>query len=284
MRLSDLTAWLIGRFSRERIDRELDEEIDHHLRLETDRQLREGHDVETARRRALEKFGDRHRIAQATRDERATSLLEETRQDVRLAVRVLRRQASFTTLALVTLAIGIGTSTAAFALLDSVLLRPLPFAEPNRLVMIRELNAERKDIPPSFPNFVDWRERARSFSDVIAALLPNPRTIIVGGETLRVDVMGVSRDFFRTLGVTPVIGREFARDENVRGGPALVMVSHKFWTEQLGGRRVLGSLRIGDRTAEIVGVLPPSLPLFDDADLFVPNEQNPNMGRAMRER
>jgi predicted permease len=280
MRFSDLKAWVLGRFTTDYSDRELDEEIGHHIQLETERQLRDGYDLETARQRALARFGDPRRIAQATRDERGASLLDETRQDVRLASRVLRRELGFTSVALVTLAIGIGTSTVAFTVLDTVLLRPLPYAEPDRLVMIRELNADQRNLPPSYPNFSDWRDRARSFSSVIAALLPNARTIGVGDDVLRVDVMGVSRGFFETLGVSPVLGREFTRDENVRGGPALAMVSHRFWIERLGGRRNLGSLTLGDRAAEIVGVLPPGLPLLGDADVFVPAEQNPNTGRA----
>jgi putative ABC transport system permease protein len=283
MWLTDLAARLVARLSPDATDVELDEEIRHHIDLETARQVREGLDPATARRRALEKFGDPRRIAQATRDERRTSISQGTLQDFRWAVRILRRQAAFTTLALVTLAIGIGTTTVAFATLDTALLRPLPFAEPDRLVVIREVTAERNVVPPSYPNFADWRSRARSFSAVVSELLPSARTVFVGDEPLRVTSMGVSRGFFEVLGVKPVLGREFTAQENSRGGPPLVMVSHRFWVERLGSRPALGTLRLGDRSAEIIGVLPPGLlliPQGDPADIYVPNEQTPNSGRA----
>jgi putative ABC transport system permease protein len=283
MRFSNLKARLLARLGAGQADRELDEELQHHIELETDRQLRDGHDPATARRRALEKFGDPRRIAQATRDERSISPLEGSMQDFRWAARILRRQAGFTTLALVTLAIGIGTTTVAFSVLDSVLLKPLPFADADRLVVIREVTAEKKVFPPSYPNFVDWRARAQSFSGLVAELFPYSQTAFVGNEALRVESMGVSRGFFAVLGVKPVIGREFSAEENAPGGPPLVMVSHQFWVDRLGSRTNLGTLRLGDRTAQIIGVLPSGLRLLPQsatADIFVPNEQAPDRGRA----
>src|SRR6185503_15429074 len=197
-----------------------------------------------------------------SRGERTTSLLDGMAYDLRWAARILRRQPAFTILALVTLAIGIGTTTVAFNVLDSVLLRPLPFAEPHRLVLIKEMTADKKVFPPSHPNFVDWRDRARSFSGLVSELLPFSQTVVVGNDALRVEAMGVSRGFFHTLGVRPVVGREFAALENAPGGPAMVMVSHKFWVERLGRRATLGSMTIGDRSAQIVGVLPAGLRLI----------------------
>ena len=207
--------------------------------------------------------------------------LKGAMQDVFWAGRILRRQAAFTALALVTLAIGIGTTTVAFGVLDSVLLRPLPFAAPERLVLIKEMAADKKVFPASFPNFIDWRERSRSFSGLIAELLPYSQTIFVGDEAMRVSFMGVSRDFFGVLGVKPAIGREFTASENVVGGPSVVMVSHRFWIQHLGGRANLGTLRRGDEVSEIVGVVPAGFRLVgEEADVFVPNEQEPNRGRA----
>jgi putative ABC transport system permease protein len=194
---------------------------------------------------------------------------------------VLRRHAPFSALALTTLAIGIGTTTVAFAALDTVLLRPLGFAETERLVVIKELNAEKLVLPPSYPNFADWRDRARSFSGVVSELLPFGQTAVIDAEPRRVITLGVSRGFFATLGVRPVVGREFTAEENAPNGPAVVMVSHRFWVDQLGGRTTLGTLRLGDRAVDIVGVLPPRLRLVgDQADIFVPHEQNPSTART----
>ena len=212
--------------------------------------------------------------------ERRRLVLDGTAQDIRWAARTLRRQPMFTALALATLAIGIGTTTVAFSVLDTALLRSLPFADPDRLVMIRELNAQRNDLPPSYPNFVDWRDKARSFSAVVSELLPSSRTVFVGNEPALVEQMGVSRGFFEILGVRPVVGREFSREENSPGGPAVVMVSHRFWVERLGGRTDLGTLRRGDRSFQIIGVVPRDFRLIGDADIYVPHEQSPNNGRA----
>lgn len=201
-------------------------------------------------------------------------------QDVRWAARTLRKQAGFTVLALVTLALGIGATTAAFTVLDTVLLRPLPYRDPGQLVLIRERTANRRLLPPSYPNFDDWRTLARSFSGVVSMMFPQSGTVSSDGLARRATLMGVSRDFFQVLGVTPVVGRTFTAQENQPGGPPLVMVSHDFWQTALGGRRPLGSIRMGDRSLEVVGVLPAGFRFGGPADLYFPHEQGPGTVRS----
>src|SRR6478735_7789284 len=133
-------------------DRDLDEEFAHHLDLETKRQLAAGLDVATARKRAGEKFGDRRRIADATRDARGAPLIDGGIQDVQWAIRSLRRNPGFTALALFTVMFGIGATTAAFAVLDTVVLRDLPYRDASRLVFIQERTAKHDLRPPSHPN------------------------------------------------------------------------------------------------------------------------------------
>ena len=153
--------------------------------------------------------------------------------DARYALRSLRRQPGFTALALVTLALGIGATTTAFAVLDTVLLRPLPYANPDRLVLLREKTKTGALQVASFPNFSDWRDRAHSFSGLASAQFPQAATITVGSNVSRVITMGVSRGFFAVLGAPPAVGREFSADENRVGGAPAVMVSYDFWQTQM---------------------------------------------------
>ncbi|MEP6494193.1 MAG: ABC transporter permease [bacterium] len=264
-------------------DRDLDEEIAYHLELETARQISNGCDPVTARARAIARFGNSGQITDATRDERGAHTMEGGMQDLRWAARSLRKSPGFTALALFTLTLGIGATTVAFTVLDSVLLKPLPYREADRLVFVREQTAEQALLPPSYPNFVSWREAARSFSGVASAMSSGAETVwpsATGGDPLRVTIMGVSRRFFAILGVTPIIGREFTGDENIVGTVRAAMVSYEFWQTQMGGRMPLGSVRFDDTPISVVGVLPPNFRFINQADLYFPHEALPGTVRS----
>ncbi len=261
-------------------DRELAEEISYHLELETARQITRGLTPEAARQRALARFGDTADIRQATRDERGTQTLEAGVQDFRWALRGLRRQFGFTTMAVVTLALGIGAATTAFTVLDGVLLRPLPYRDASRLVSLRERTARGETRPPSYPNFLDWRDQTRSFAGVVSEQYPFPSTALVSGDPVPVMVGGVSRGFFSILGVRLAVGREFTPDEARLGGRPAVVVTHEFWTAQMGARRPLGAIDVGGESAPVVGVLPAGFHLLTDVDVFYANEQSPGTVRS----
>jgi len=265
-------------------DRELDEEIRFHLDVETSRLETAGLSTAEARRRAVEVFGDPAAIALATRDARGGLPLEGTMQDVRYAIRALSRNPGFTTLALLTLALGTGATVASFAVLDTVLLRPLPYRDASRLVYMREINVQRAVSPPSHPNFLDWRDRARSFDGVASAMFPYPATVRSTGtaDPERVTVMGVSRGFFNVLGAPPVIGREFSNEENTFGGARVAMVSHEYWQNSMGGRSELGDITMGGSPRTVVGVLPPRFQFITSAGVYVPHEQMPGTCRTCR--
>jgi len=264
-------------------DRGLEEEIAYHLDLETNRQLAAGCDPAVARARALARFGNPLHVTDAARDERGPQLLEGGMQDLQWALRSLRKSPGFTTLALITLGLGIGAATVAFSVLDTVLLRPLAYGNADRLVFMQEKTAKSALRPPSYPNFVDWRDRTRSFDGVISAQYPYSQTVwpsAAGGDPIRVPLMGVSRGFFATLGVRPIVGREFTEDENKVGGSPVVVASYEFWKTQMAGRLPLGTIRFGDMQTAVVGVLPPNFRFVSDADLYFPHEQGPGTVRS----
>ncbi|MEO7086590.1 MAG: ABC transporter permease [Gemmatimonadaceae bacterium] len=264
-------------------DRDLEREIAHHLDLETARQIERGYPPDVARMKALGNFGDPRRVADQTRDQRGRQIMEGGMQDLRWAIRSLRKNLGFTLLALVTLTLGVGATTAAYSVLDTVLLRPLPYRDADRLVLIREKTDKHNLLAPSYPNFIDWRDRARAFDGVASAMFPYFGTVwpaTNSPEPVRVSSMGVSKHFFATLGVAPVVGREFTDAENALGGPSVAMVSYEFWQSQMGGRQPLGTILRGDKPTVVVGVLPPGFHFVNAADIYWPHEQAPGTVRS----
>ena len=278
--LHGVSDWLSSLVRRDARDRELSEEIRFHLDMEASRQRDRGHDHETAQRLALARFGSVTRIREATRDARGHVSADGYLRDLHWAMRSLRRQPGFTALALLTLALGVGATTTAFTVLDTVLLRPLPYESPEDLVFIREKTETGQLLSPSYPNFSDWRDQAKSFSGVISTSFAPPVTVAVGTEPIRVTTMGVSRGFFKVLGVRPVAGREFTDEENTLGAPAGVMVSYAFWRDHMSRRSPLGAIRYGGTMTPVIGVLPASFRYTDDPDIFFAHERGPGTVRS----
>jgi predicted permease len=203
-------------------------------------------------------------------------------QDLRFAIRQLRKHPGFTALAALTLAIGIGSATTVFSLVDAVLLKPLPFTQPDRIVALDTLARPRGSNNPnapatipndtSYPNFFDWRDRAKSFS-ALASWQGNGFTLGVADATAqRIDGATVASDFFRVLGITPALGRDFQRSEEQAGNRS-VIVSHGLWRTALHGSpaAVGQTIRLSDEAYTVVGVLPASFafPNAPDAQAFI---------------
>jgi len=200
--------------------------------------------------------------------------------DLRWAVRSIRKQPGFTALAILTLTLGVGATTTAFTVLDTVLLRPLPYESADRLVLMRERTLEGRLIAPSYPNFSDWRDQAKSFSGVASESYAPDATVSVGNEPVRVAAIGVSRQFFKILGVRLAVGREFNDVENKPGGPDAIVVSHEFWRAHMGGRLPLGTIQWGKTAVPVVGVLPRGFRFVDDVDVYYPHETGPGSVRS----
>jgi putative ABC transport system permease protein len=191
--------------------------------------------------------------------------------DLKYAVRSLIKRPGFTAIAIATLALGIGASTAIFSVLDAVLLRPLPYPQQERIVELRELNEKGRGMPFAEPNFDDLRARSRSF-EALAKYNIDTAAVAGGSEPVRTNASAVSEDFFRVLGVTPFAGRLFSAESGVEGNQVAV-VSYGFWKRLLAGRTNLegATLRFASRSFAVVGVLPPDLGFPPDIDVWFPS-------------
>jgi len=179
-------------------------------------------------------------------------------KDIRYGIRSLAKRPGFTAIAVITLALGIGASTAIFSVVDGVLLRPLPYPHAEQLVQLREVNPSGVKIAFAEPNYLDVRARSRTL-EAIAQYGGDLTTVTGGSEPVRAQIFWVSGDFFNLLGVKPIVGRTFLSEESKRGGPPVAVVSYGLWQGLLGGKSDLAgaTLRLMDQSVAVVGVMPP---------------------------
>src|SRR5262245_20541636 len=210
-------------FACRRHDREFADELNAHLQLHIDDNLRAGMTPGEARRAALIALGGIAQTTERYRDRRGLPIVDALRQDVVYAVRVLRKNPGFTATAVLTLALGIGANSAIFSVVNAVLLRPLPFTDPGRLVLIFSTakDGNRHDVS-TYPDYADWRNQNGSFSDV-AAYASRSMTIGIGDESLVAQGKRVTTNVFDVLGVQPALGRTFRPEENLPGSNTVVI-------------------------------------------------------------
>src|SRR5262245_7575430 len=216
------------------------------------------------------------------------TMLEVLIRDFRYGVRMLVKRPGFTALALTALALGIGATTAMYTVMDAVLLRPLRFPEPERLMMLWEIqpNTNRTNVIQT-QNFLDWRTRNRSF-EAIAAMQQSPMNLTGIGEPIQVTGLRVTADFFHVMGVSPAMGRVISPEEDVRGNPGTVVLSYGLFNQRYGGRsEVLGQkIIVNGVPLEVVGVMPQDFAFPNlKADLYTPLQlpnSAPNDGRNFR--
>jgi predicted permease len=191
--------------------------------------------------------------------------------DLRYALRQLRRNPGFTVVAVVTLALGIGVNTGIFSVVEGVLLAPLHYSEPDRLVMVWENNPRFPRVWNSYPNFQDWQRSAHAF-ERMAAFRPQGIDLTAPGAASHLNSSQISRGFFRTLGVELALGREFTPQEDERGGGPAVIISNPLWRERFAGSpQVLGkTVTLDGVDYAIVGVAPAGFRLEYEADVYTP--------------
>ena len=250
-------ARLTGLFSRERHDRAFDDELDSHLQMHIDDNLRAGLSAEEARRRALLKLGGLESTRQAYRERSSVPFLEHAAQDLRFALRQLAKTPGFTATAIITLALGMGAAVAIYAFVDAALVEPLPYPQPARLVNVTETTPQIPRAALSYADYLDWKRLNTVFSSLDVHMGRGYSLSTSTGLEL-VQGARVSDGFFRTLGVTPALGRDFYTGEDRPGQPDTLIISDAAWHARFGGRRdVIGQTVVlaGDPHT-IVGVLP----------------------------
>jgi predicted permease len=252
---------LRGLFSNEHRDRELSEELDFHLDMRIQDNIRFGMAPAEARRAALLESGGLESAKEVYRDRRGLPGLESLFQDVRYALRTLRKSPGFTMTALLILAVGIGANTAIFSTINAVLLRALPYGNPAQLVMLwaddPKRNIHQEGV--SYPNFEDWRRINHSFEDMAFFSRHVSATLTSGQEPEQVEVAVVSSNFFSVLGVQPSIGRTFSAQET-REGDRVIVISHRLWMRRFGAApsAVGNALEVDGIPWRIIGVMPAS--------------------------
>jgi predicted permease len=257
--------------------REMDEELGFHLSLEEMQQRHAGAAADDARRAARRRLGHPARVRERVVDDSGVSALDALAQDVRFAVRTLRAHRGFTAVAVLTLAVGIGANVAIFSAVHAMLLRQLPFAEPERLMKVsltrpaRGGEARDDDAPWSYPKFLAFRDAQRAFSHV--ALYGDNQFTLRGGDAERVDGEVADAAYLPTLGVQPALGRNFAPDEDRRGGARAVLLSDALWQRRFDADpSVVGrTVNLNRELFTVVGVMPPGFKgLTGRAELWVP--------------
>jgi len=289
MAFATLRVWftrLAGLIHRDRRDREFSAELDAHVALHTDDNLRRGLAPNEARRQALVALGGIDAVTEAHRDQRGLPFLEGLAQDVRFGIRTLRKNPVFTAVIVLTLALGIGANTAIFSVVHAVLLRPLPFRDADRLVSVWQTNnAHNNELDGFSPaNFLDYRDDAPAFDGLVAM---NYWSFDYTGkgepESFRGEL--VSRDFFQLLGVTPALGRAFLPEEYEPGKEHVVLLSHGLWLRRFGADpAIVGqTISLRDESYFVAGVLPEDfhLPwLGTDREVFAPMTFTPQSRQA----
>jgi len=286
-RVVDAWRWMRSMLRRRALERGFDEEMQFHLDQQTQKNVRAGMSPGEARREAMLRFGAVARAQEETLDEIRPALLDDSIRDIRYGARMLRRAPGFTAAALATLAIGIGATAAIFSVVRTVMLEPLPYREPGRVVGIWETTQDgmtRNVIAPA--NFVAWRERSKTLEQ-LGMVGPDGLSAIVNGEPTSLKGLAASYTIFTALGVQPALGRAYTYDEDLGGKGGVIVLSHEYWQARMGGRRdVLGMvLSTNDGPRTIIGVMPAGFTVAGrKADYLVPYAETLEELRAYRGR
>ena len=293
--------WLSGLYRRvrallrsESIHREIDEEMRFHLDMRAEENVRAGMPPEEARREAERRFGRLTRLKEQGYEVRGGRWLETFWRDCRYGVRSLRKSPGFTSVAVLTLALGIGANTAIFSVVNAVLINPLPYREPDRLVQFWETNPLKNwtqaTVAPA--NLFDWQSQSQSFTEIAAYMGSDKKgpgltglQLDAGGEPERLQGLYVTGNLFSVLGVGAAIGRTLTEEETWAGRDKVVVLSHGLWRRRFGADpKVVGRVITLDGVGrEVVGVMPPGFYFpSKEAEVWVPTGWNRERIAALR--
>jgi putative ABC transport system permease protein len=277
-----ITTRLNSLFRRNRMEQDLDRELSFHVDMLIEQHVRAGMAPDEARRIALNTFGGIERVKDDVRETWLSRVFETLAQDIRYGLRNLRRNPGFALVVVATTALGIGANTAIFSVVNGVLLRPLPYANSDRIVVLRQQQplANVNDTGFSVHEIEDYREQARSLDGVVE--FHSMWFILLGRpEPERVATGVVSWNYFDVFGVQPVFGRTFQAADEKPGAPAVLILSNKYWQRSFGGDpSVVGRIfQMNDRPHQVIGILPPIPQYPQDVDVYMPSTACPFRSR-----
>jgi putative ABC transport system permease protein len=252
-----LMARLRALFRRESVLQDIEEELRIHVEMETETNIKRGMPPDEARSDALKSFGNPVRNTELGYDVRGGGWLEGLWQDLRYGVRMLVKSPGFTLIAVLTLALGLGANAAIFSFVNAVLLKPLPYPDPERIVSVWEKRPDEGNNYISTLNFLDWERQNRCFQ-FLSAFTPDTVTLTGSGSPEQLYVQRVSAPYFKALGVDAMLGRAFAASENEAGADLEVVLSNRIWQSRFGGDpKVIGrKITLDAKSYTIIGVLP----------------------------
>jgi putative ABC transport system permease protein len=261
-------------FREDLLDQELDEEMASHLEMAVEENIHRGLSPEEARRQALVRFGGVQQARELHRESRGLPWLDVLMQGLRYTFRILKRDCGFTTVAVLILALGIGANIAVFSVVNTILLQPLPFRDPQQLVRIVEKNPKAGESTKTYTADAtqDFQQQNHSFESVsgyFAFTAPDNFKLEGSGQSIPATGILVAEGFFQTLGVEPSLGRLFRAEEFVHHAQPVALLSYAFWKTQLGGdHRIVGrSINLSNSLVTVIGVLPNT---FDFGSVFSP--------------
>jgi putative ABC transport system permease protein len=286
-----MRSWLRTRlrslFRRDRLEWDLDRELAFHVDMLTQQNLRAGMAPGEARRLALRHFGGIAGVKEAVRETWLSRTIETFTQDVRYGVRNIGRSRGFAFVVVITMALGIGANTAIFSVVNGVLLRPLPYADPERLVVLRQHQPSigNDDMGISARELDDYRAQSNTL-DAISEFHEMWFILLGGEEPQRVSTGVVSSNFFNVLGVRPMLGRDFVRGDEQHEAAAVLILSNEYWQRAFhGDATIIGRVfEMNDRPHRVVGVLPPTTPYPSKVDVYMPTSACPFRAAAVDNR
>jgi len=275
--LTILTARLRAFVRRERVIDDIDEEMRSHVEMQTKANIERGMSPEEARLAALRSFGNIGAMKDLAYEVRGGGMLETWFQDMRYGARTLLKQPGFSLIAVLTLALGIGANTAIFSVVNAVLLRPLPFAEPERLVWLWDTIPQLGTAPTSLPDFLDWKSQNQSFEHLAA--FQGGSAFVDTGDGTRDTPMGlVTPETFALFRVSPILGRTFTDEETLPGRFRVTVLSYAMWRSRFGSDpNVVGrTIDFNGAPYTVIGVMPDGFSFPDRAELWRPLPIDPN--------
>jgi predicted permease len=274
-------ARIAGLFTGRRVDDDLRDELEAHLEMETAENIRRGMHPDEARRQALIASGGMTFAAEAVRDQRGLPWIDDIASDIRYALRTLRRAPGFTSVVVITLALGIGANTAMFTLLRGTVLRPLPNKDAERLVYLHQAAPGAKDANTLFsvPEVEDYRAAASSLSELAEYSSALPFTLVAkDGHPVRARIGVISGNYFSVMGLGAAVGRVTTSQDDGPSASPVVVLSYRYWMEHFGGdSSILGSVvQLNARPTTIIGVAQPAPEFPSRTDAYVNTVVSPH--------